>query len=122
VDRSTVQRWLDDYIAAWRANERAPILALFSEDVVYRFHPFGDAVHGSGAVADAWLESPDDPATWDAHYEPWAIDGRRAVAVGTSHYHATEGKEERMYHNVYLLEFDGQGRCSSFTELYMREQ
>ena len=121
MNRSDVQAWLDRYVEAWRANEREPILALFSDDVVYRFHPFGDPVIGSAATADAWLENPDDPGTWDAHYEPWAIDGQRAVAVGTSHYLATPGREERTYHNVYLIEFDGPGRCSAFTELYMRE-
>lgn len=121
MNRSDVQAWLDRYVAAWRANEREPILALFSEDVAYRFSPWADPVRGSAATADAWLEDPDDPAGWDARYEAWAVDGRRAVAVGTSHYRATPDHEERTYHNVFLLEFDAQGRCSAFTELYQRE-
>ena len=121
MDVSSVQHWLDGYVAAWRANEREAILALFSEDVSYRFHPFGDPVRGNAAVADAWLEEPDAPDSWDAHYEPFAVDGQRAVAVGTSHYRAAAGKEERTYHNVFLLEFDADGRCAAFTELYQRD-
>ena len=36
MERSQVQDWLDRYVAAWRANEREPIAAIFSDDVVYR--------------------------------------------------------------------------------------
>jgi SnoaL-like domain len=124
MDRSAVQAWLDRYVAAWRANERGPIEALFTEDAAYRFHPYGgedDVVEGASAIADAWLESPDEPDSWDARYEPFAVDGDRAVALGYSRYRAQADKEERTYHNVFLLEFAADGRCRAFTELYMRE-
>jgi hypothetical protein len=125
MGRAEVQAWLDGYVAAWRANERGPIEALFTEDATYRFHPYGgeDAVvRGSSAIADAWLENPDDPDSWDAHYEPFAVDGERAVATGSSHYRPHGEQEARTYHNVFLLEFAADGRCRAFTELYMREQ
>ncbi len=36
---------------------------------------------------------------------------------------ATSGAGGRKtYHNVYLLEFDGDGRCRSFTELFMEQR
>jgi hypothetical protein len=48
---------------------------------------------------------PDAPDSWDAHYEPYAVDGERAVAVGWSRY-APEGDDpEKTYHNAYLLRF-----------------
>jgi hypothetical protein len=118
-----VQAWLDRYIAAWRSNEREPIEALFTEDAVYRYHPYGDdALHGREAIATGWLEEGDDPATWDAHYEPFAVDGDRAVATGWSRYAATGAEPERTYHNVFLLRFDPEGRCGEFTELFMLER
>ena len=45
-------------------------------------------------------------------------------AVGTSDYFsdATQAKRERRYHNTYLLEFDEDGRCRSFTENYQLER
>ena len=125
MERAAVQAWLDEYVAAWRANERGPIEALFTEDAAYRFHPYGgedDVVKGKSAIADAWLENPDEPDSWDARYEPFAVDRDRAVALGYSHYRAQGEKEERKYHNVFLLEFATDGRCRAFTELYMREQ
>jgi hypothetical protein len=124
MDRTDVQRWLDHYLEAWRENSRAPIEALFTDDVTYRFAPFGDAhtVHGLTSVVDAWLRQPDPPDSWEARYEPYAVDGDRAVAVGTSSYRASGGQPARLYHNVFLLRFAPDGRCAEFTELYMREE
>ena len=124
MDRTSVQHWLDAYVEAWRANSREPIEALFTDDVVYRFAPYGDkhVRRGIDAVAEEWLREPDAPESWDAHYEPFAVDGDTAVATGWSRYFATGNEAERTYRNVYLLRFAPDGRCSEFTELYMLEK
>ncbi|HET7521562.1 MAG TPA: nuclear transport factor 2 family protein [Candidatus Limnocylindria bacterium] len=124
MDRAAVQAWLDRYVEAWRANSREPIAALFSDDVVYRFAPYGEKNERRGleAVVDEWLREPDAPESWEAHYEPFAVDGDRAVATGWSSYAATESDGARRYQNVFLMRFTPDGRCAEFTELYMREQ
>ena len=124
MDHAAVQDWLDRYVAAWRANEREPIEGLFTEDATYSWRPGGtpdSTATGREAIVDGWLEEQDDPDSWEASYEAYAVDGDRAVATGVSRYAATGGKEERTYHNVFLLRFAPDGRCSEFTELYMRE-
>ena len=55
MDRATAQRWLDDYVSAWRSYDRDDIGALFAEDVAYRFHPYDEPLLGREAVVDAWL-------------------------------------------------------------------
>ncbi len=123
MHRDDVQRWLDRYIEAWRANERGPIEALFTEDASYRYHPYDEeAVHGREAIATSWLDDVDDPDAWDAHYEPYAVDGDRAVATGWSRFVPTAEEPERTYHNVFLMRFGPDGRCSQFTELFMLEK
>ena len=123
MTRDDVQHWLNRYIEAWRANDAAAIEALFTDDAEYRYRPYGDEVlRGAQAISASWLESADDPASWDAGYEPFAIDGDRAVAVGWSRYDANATDPERMYRNAYLLEFAPDGRCRSFTEFFMLEQ
>lgn len=119
-----LQDWLDRYIDAWRANERELIAALFTEDAVYRYNPYRDdlALRGQAAIVAGWLEEDDDPESWEARYDPYAIEGDRAVATGWSRYAATAGEPERTYHNVFLLRFAADGRCSEFTELFMQEQ
>lgn len=121
MKRAEVQAWLDRYIEAWRANERGPIEALFTEDAVYRHRPYSNPVSGRAVIAGSWLEELDDPESWEAHYEPYAVEGDRAVAVGFSRYHKST-EPERTYHNAYLLRFSPDGRCSEFTEFYMLEE
>ena len=124
MTHARLQDWLDRYIAAWRANEREPIEALFTEDAIYRYTPYGGEDHtlrGHAAIVDGWLAEGDDPDAWEARYVPYAIDGDRAVATGWSRYEGTAEEPARTFHNVFLLRFGGDGRCSEFTELFMQE-
>ncbi len=123
VDQAAVTQWLARYVEAWRTYDAEAIGALFSEDAVYRFHPWDEGeetVRGREAIVSNWLEEPDEPGSWEAAYRPWTVDGERAVAVGTSRYLATEDAPEAVYHNVFLLRFDDDGRCREFTDVYMR--
>jgi ketosteroid isomerase-like protein len=124
MNRQDVQEWLDRYVAAWRANEPDPIRELFAEDATYSYRPWlGDdqSVRGREAIVASWLENPDDPGAWEARYEPYAVEGDRAVAVGWSRYAASGDQPERTYHNAYVLRFTSDGRCAEFREFYMQE-
>lgn len=128
MNHHDVQAWLDRYLAAWRDYDPAAIGDLFSEDAAYRYHPWDEPVVGREAIVRSWVtpegtaSGRDEPGTYDARYAPWAVDGRRAVAVGTSDYFdGPGGPLVQHYHNVFMLEFDADGRCLAFTELYMLE-
>jgi len=123
MDEATVADWLERYVNAWRSYDPEEIAALFTTDAVYRYHPWDEeanAVHGREAIVVNWLEEPDEPGSWVAEYRPWAVDGDRAVALGTSRYLATDEAPEATFHNVFLLRFDVDGRCSEFTDVYMQ--
>ena len=124
MTRVDVQAWLDRYVEAWRANERGPIEALFTDDAVYSYRPWdSDEMTriGRDAIVTGWLDDQDEPGSWEAHYEPYAVEGDRAVAVGWSRYAPTADHPERTFHNAYLLRFASDGRCASFHEFYMEE-
>lgn len=124
MNRSDVQTWLDRYVEAWRANEAAPIETLFTDEAVYSYRPWDSDEHtfrGRAAIVDSWLDDTDAPGSWDAHYEPYAVEGDRAVAVGWSKYAADGDEPERTYHNAYLIRFAPDGRCAEFHEFYMQE-
>lgn len=123
MERDAFQRWLDAYVGAWRTYDEGAIRALFTEDATYRYHPWdegSDVAEGQAAIAAAWLGDKDEPGSWAAEYHTWAVDGDRAVAVGVSRYFTADGALDREYHNVFLCRFDGDGRCTEFTELFMR--
>lgn len=120
VTMDMVQAWLDRYVEAWRANERAPIMALFANDATYRYGPFDEPLRGAEAIADGWLRKPDEPDSWQATYRPIATDGDLAVAHGRSRYlQADRSKARTEYDNIFVLRFDGEGRCSDFTEWFV---
>jgi SnoaL-like domain len=141
MDAKSASGWLDRYIAAWKTYDREQIADLFSEDVEYRYYPYKDPVVGREAVVESWLgegdhedlSERDEPGTWDASYEPVAIDGDTVVATGRSSYRGAPeltpeeleknragAQIERVYSNCFLIRFDDDGRCREFTEWFMK--
>jgi hypothetical protein len=129
MDPAKAQSWLNRYVDAWLSYDPAEIAALFSEDVVYRYHPYDKAIVGRDAVVASWLgegesgdaSTRDDPGTYDAEYSPVAIDGDTVVSTGSSRYREVpDGPVVRTYDNCFVIRFDGEGRCRDFTEYYVR--
>ncbi len=114
VTPAEVQAWLDAYVHAWRDNDAAATRALFAEDASYAYHPYEEPLHGREAIVASWLESPDDPSSWDGAYAPRLIDGRRAIATGTTRY-----ASGHVFSNLFELEFDADGACTRFVEWYV---
>ncbi len=129
IDRAGVDRWLDDYVAAWKSYDRDAIGALFADDVEYRYHPYDEPVRGRDSVVAAWREEAefpgasgrDEPGIYDGSYRAVAIDGDVAVAVGQSTYtDGPDGPVAEVYDNCFLLRFDAEGRCREFTEWFVK--
>jgi len=129
VDRTDAQAWLDRYVAAWLSYDADDIASLFTEDILYRYHPYDDPIVGREAVVASWLgeansdgaSTRDAPGTYAAQYEPVAVDGEIVVATGTSSYRERlDGPIVRVYHNCFVMRFDAEGRCQEFTEYYIR--
>jgi hypothetical protein len=127
VTGEQVQAWLDRYVEAWKTYDPEQIGALFSTDAEYRYHPWDAPVVGRAEIVRSWVEpegpnsSRDTPGTYEAHYEPFVVDTDEdgAVAIGWTTYLGAGGEPERTYDNCFLLRFDGEGACRSFTELFM---
>ena len=123
--RDDVDRWLADYIEAWRTYERDRIEALFSAEAEYRYHPYDEPVRGRDAIVRSWLgdgdSAPDEPDTWEAEYRAVAVEGDAAVAVGSTTYVVEPGGPvDRVFDNCFVLRFDADGRCREFTEWYVK--
>lgn len=127
LTHEAVQAWLDAYARAWETYDASDVEPLFSEDAEYRYHPADDPEEGRDLIVYGWLNPNGDasrrdkPGTFAADLHPYAVDGNRAVAVGTCTYwtDATRTKIDRIYYNNWLLEFDDAGKCRSFTEYWM---
>jgi len=122
LTRETAAGWLRAYVGAWETYDPDAVADLFSEDATYSYFPFDEPIRGRLAIVASWLEDKDPAGTYEARYEPVAIDGNLAVAQGRSRYFkdASRTELEREYDNVFLIDFDEAGRCRSFREWYMR--
>lgn len=120
MDREQLGEWLERYVEAWKAYERGLIGDLFSEDAEYRYHSYDDPVRGREAIVESWFEDRDEPGRYDARYEPVAVDGDAAVAVGSSTYLRPDGSIETIYDNCFVMRFDDGGRCREFTEWFFK--
>ena len=129
MDRDEVDRWLTDYVAAWKSYERSAIEALFSESVTYRYHPYDEPIVGREGVVASWLgedesgdaSSRDTEGTYDASYRAVAVDGDTAVATGSTSYRSKAGGPvDKVYDNCFVMRFDSEGRCREFTEWYVQ--
>ena len=128
MDRDAVNRWLDDYVAAWKSYDPEAIGALFSDEVEYRFHPYDDPVRGRNAVVEAWLGESDHEGapgrdaegTYDGSYRAVAVDGEVGVATGESLCSEEPGGPVFQWDNCFVMRFDSEGRCREFTEYFAK--
>ncbi|HYO89082.1 MAG TPA: nuclear transport factor 2 family protein [Candidatus Limnocylindrales bacterium] len=120
LTRTQVQDWLNAYVEAWRSYDPAQIGALFSADAVVYYTPYTEPVRGRAAIVADWLENPDPPGTWKAHYWPDLIEGDRAAARGRSVYFVLGnlGEVRAEFDNVFLLTFNDIGEVTEFREWY----
>jgi ketosteroid isomerase-like protein len=114
--REQVQAWCDAYVEAWRTYDEAAIGALFTADATYAYHPYDEPLRGREAIASSWLGDRDEPGSWEARYAPLLIEGDRAIVTGETSY--TNG---RRFSNLWVLDFDGDRRCSAFVEWFMEQ-
>jgi hypothetical protein len=62
------------------------------------------------------------PGTYTGAYRPLLVHGDTVIAVGVSRYYKDASRRtlDREYHNLWVMEFDGAGKCRSYTEWFMK--
>jgi hypothetical protein len=90
-------------------------------DAEYRYHPYdAEPVRGRDAIVASWLDEENEAERdkSEASYEPYAVEGNAAVAIGSSRYYTDASRRtlDKEYFNAFLLRFDSEGKCASFTE------
>ena len=131
MNREDIDRWLAEYVDAWKSYDRDQVAALFTEDIAYRYHPYDEPIEGRDEVIHAWRAegdhpeagTRDEPGTYEADYRCVAVDGDVAVATGESSYKdSADGPVVRVYDNCFVMRFAPDGRCREFTEWFMQRK
>lgn len=119
LTRDEFAAWLGRYIEAWRSRDPEQIGDLFSEDCSYSFQGGHTAVSGREAIVEAWL-GEEETGSWEAHYEPLAVEDEVHVSIGWTRYFDEGGTPRDEYSNIFVCRFDEDGRCRSYSEWWMR--
>lgn len=119
MDFADLESWTDAYVLAWVTNDAQAIGDLFAEKARYYTHPFREPWKGREEIVRRWLEHPDPPGSWKASYGPLAVNGNIGVVRGKTQYFKEDGSLETEYANIYVIEFDEDGRATEFNEYFM---
>jgi hypothetical protein len=120
VDERTLIEWAAGYERAWRtpdgpALDRA-LAALFAAGGSYSTAPFEQPYRGLAAISAMWQaerKGPDEPFTMTP--EVVAADAERRTGVLRVEVHYG-GAAKLTYRDLWIVRFDGAGRCEHFEE------
>jgi ketosteroid isomerase-like protein len=119
LSRNQFGTWLGRYVEAWRSGDPAAIGELFSADCSYSFRGGHTTVVGRENIVKAWLGEA-EPGSWDASYEPLAIEDEVHVSIGWTRYADEAGAPRDEFSNIFVCRFDDAGQCTRFSEWWMR--
>jgi len=111
-----LRAWVEAYVAAWSSNDPAAIGALFTQDAAYRTEPYSTPWRGRDEIVRRWLDRRDEPGEAEFRCHPVAVDPDVAVIQGETVYH----RPPHTYSNLWVIRLDAEGRCTEFTEWWMR--
>ena len=75
-----VRNWIERYSAAWKGHDADAVSKLYTDDAVYRSHPFRDALNGHAGVFEYSRWAFDSEADVDLWFgEPTAAGDRASV-------------------------------------------
>jgi ketosteroid isomerase-like protein len=121
IDETRIRDWLAAYRHAWTTDEPADIALLFADDVRYFTAPYRPPLKGRDAVTEYWVGEQEGGIPWSFEYQVLAQEGDlfvvRAVTTYPEGTHGAEGPE--IFHNLWLVRLDADGRASEFVEYFM---
>lgn len=117
ISGSRVRDWVEGYRRAWDSNDPAEIGALFTDDAAYRTEPWRSPWLGRDEIIQGWLGQRDEPGQTSFRWSVLHETPEMAFVQGETDYH---DEPPRTYSNLWVIRLDAGGRCSDFTEWWMR--
>jgi ketosteroid isomerase-like protein len=121
TDTTAIDRWLAGYLTAWDTDAPEDVAALFAEDARYYTAPFREPHEGREDIVRFWIANGDSQLPWTFECDVLARQGDLYVVRGVTRY--PEGLQrpgqEDVYHNLWLVTLDGEGRATEFVEYWM---
>ena len=108
--------WLARYEAAWESRDADKAAALFTANATYHEMPFDAPIQGAAGIREYWARVTADQRDIDFSSKPIVVDDDTGVAEWTARFRAESTGATIELNGVFVLEFDGAGRCTSLRE------
>jgi ketosteroid isomerase-like protein len=115
----TREEWLEGYARAWEEGDAEAAASLFTEDAVYRSHPFREAHVGTEGIRAYWTRATSTQEDVSVRYgDPVAAGDKLAVEWWATF---RDDGEEVTLPGILLLRFAPDGRCEELREYWHLE-
>ena len=122
ITGDALQAWLDSYGRAWEQMEPDAAASLFAEDATYRETPFDEPIRGREAIREYWRGATAAQRDIRFEHEVLAADGDQGIAWWRARFHRVPTGADVTLDGIFVLAFDGEGRCSSLREWWVRRE
>jgi len=117
-----LRSWLDAYGRAWQTRDPEAVVALFAEGGTYRETPFVEPMRGRSAIAAYWSRATGPHINVHFGYEVLALDSNQGIAHWRCWFVRLPAKASLKLDGIFVLQFDGEGRCTSLREWWHRQE
>jgi ketosteroid isomerase-like protein len=111
-----IRTWIEAYGRAWRERDADAVVAIFTEDAVYRSSPFREPHVGSGGIRAYWERVTSAQENLDLRFGTPVMAGNRAAVEWWAV--IEEHGEETTYPGILMLRFAPDGRCEELRECW----
>lgn len=111
-----VQAWIAAYGRAWHNGDADAVVAIFSEDAVYRSSPFREPHAGSDGIRAYWESVTSAQEGLELRFGTPVVEGDRAAVEWWAI--VTEDGKETTYPGILMLRFAPDGRCAELRECW----
>jgi ketosteroid isomerase-like protein len=112
----TFDEWISEYGRAWREKDADGVVALFTEEAVYRSSPFRDPHPGHDGIRAYWRRATETQEDVDLRFGTPVVAGDRA-AVERWAQMRSDG-EEGTLPGILYLRLAPDGRCVELRETW----
>jgi hypothetical protein len=112
----TAEEWIDAYGRAWRARDAEAAARLFTDDAVYRSHPFREPDVGTEAIRSYWSRATSTQEDLDLRLGRPLVDENRAAVEFWAQMNV-EG-EGMTVAGILVVRFARDGRCEELREAW----
>ncbi len=111
-----LSEWLDAYGSAWQTRDAEAAAALFTEDAVYQWGPFGRKLRGRVMIREAWAEAVEDQDNISFGYEVMSATQNGGIVRWWVSTDQPSEQVRSQAEGIFRLAFDEEGLCTSLEE------